>query len=104
MHQTNNKAPHINPASIFQGGGEMGDLMRAYDWEQHPLGQPEGWPESLKNNIRLILHSSFPMFIWWSEDLYMFHNDAYLPALGDKHPQPAPAGCGPRSGTTSARW
>jgi hypothetical protein len=26
------------------------------------------------------------MFIWWSDELYMFHNDAYLPALGNKHP------------------
>jgi PAS domain S-box-containing protein len=24
------------------------------------------------------------MFIWWSTDLYMFHNDAYLPCLGKK--------------------
>lgn len=61
--------------------------MRAYDWESHPLGDPLHWPESLKNNIRLILNSSFPMFIWWSKDLYMFHNDAYLPALGKKHPK-----------------
>ncbi|MGV3503266.1 MAG: sensor histidine kinase [Adhaeribacter sp.] len=87
MQATKNEAPVIKPADIFQGGGEMGALMRAYNWEQHPLGPPEGWPESLKNNIRLILHSGFPMFIWWSRELYMFHNDAYLPALGDKHPK-----------------
>lgn len=65
----------------------MGALMRAYDWDAHPLGNPGHWPASLKNNIRLLLHSGFPMFLWWSEGLYAFHNDAYLPALGDKHPQ-----------------
>ncbi|MDB5262602.1 MAG: hypothetical protein JWQ14_1883, partial [Adhaeribacter sp.] len=27
------------------------------------------------------------MFIWWSKGLFCFHNDAYLPALGKKHPQ-----------------
>ncbi len=64
----------------------MGALMRAYDWESHPLGKPQHWPESLKTNIRLMLNSAFPMFIWWSKELYMFHNDAYLPALGKKHP------------------
>ncbi|QCR25064.1 PAS domain-containing sensor histidine kinase [Pontibacter sp. SGAir0037] len=64
----------------------MGALMRAYDWDTHPLGNPETWPQSLKNNVRLLLNSGFPMFIWWSRELYSFHNDPYLPALGDKHP------------------
>ncbi|WP_246853781.1 sensor histidine kinase [Rufibacter aurantiacus] len=72
--------------TIFQGGGEMGALMRAYNWDAHPLGNPDSWPQSLRTNIRLLLNSEFPMFIWWSKDLYAFHNDAYLPALGKKHP------------------
>jgi PAS domain S-box-containing protein len=76
-----------NHFSLFEGDGEMASLMRVYNWEAHPLGSPEAWPESLKTTIRLILHSEFPMFIWWSKDLYMFHNDAYLPALGEKHPR-----------------
>lgn len=62
----------------------MGARMRAFDWDQHPLGNPSLWPESLKMNIRLLLNSGFPMFIWWSRELYMFHNDPYLPALGNK--------------------
>jgi hypothetical protein len=76
-----------NHFSLFVGGGEMASLMRSYNWETHPLGSPEGWPESLKTMMRLMLQSEFPMFIWWSEGLYMFHNDAYLPALGEKHPR-----------------
>lgn len=72
--------------STFEGGGEMGKLMRAYAWDQHPLGHPDQWPQSLKTNIRLMLHSEFPMFIWWSKDLYNFYNDAYIPSLGIKHP------------------
>ncbi|MBA9078234.1 PAS domain-containing sensor histidine kinase [Rufibacter quisquiliarum] len=82
--------PHKTSAqtlTIFQGGGEMGALMRDYPWENHPLGHPAQWPQSLKTNIRLLLNSEFPMFIWWSKDLYAFHNDAYLPALGKKHPK-----------------
>jgi PAS domain S-box-containing protein len=72
--------------NVFSGGGEMSACMQAFDWDNHPLGNPAQWPESLKMNIRLILNSRFPMFIWWSRELYMFHNDAYLPALGNKHP------------------
>ncbi|WP_223815758.1 sensor histidine kinase [Adhaeribacter rhizoryzae] len=86
MHPKQNIAPDTTVSSLFQNGGEMGALMRAFDWHAHPLGNPEHWPESLKNNIRLLLNSGFPMFIWWSEELFMFHNDAYLPALGNKHP------------------
>ncbi|MFD2247166.1 ATP-binding protein [Pontibacter ruber] len=87
MPQPENKTSNSITFSLFQGGGEMGALMRAYDWDNHPLGNPETWPQSLQTNIRLLLHSDFPMFIWWSEDFYMFHNDAYLPALGNKHPK-----------------
>ncbi|WPP53529.1 ATP-binding protein [Catalinimonas niigatensis] len=72
---------------LFKGGGEMGALIRAYSWYDHPMGDPEGWPQSLKIGIRMILDSGYPMFIWWSDELYMFHNDAYLPALGKKHPE-----------------
>lgn len=65
----------------------MGELMRAYNWDHHPLGPSQQWPQSLQNLIRLLLNSHYPMFIWWSTELYMFHNDPYLPALGKKHPQ-----------------
>ncbi|WP_238395771.1 sensor histidine kinase [Pontibacter pudoricolor] len=76
----------ITPA-FLQGGGEMGALIREYDWDNHPLGKPEDWPDNLKITVRMMLNSAFPMFVWWSADLYMFHNDAYLPALGNKHPK-----------------
>ncbi|GAB3539227.1 hypothetical protein GCM10027443_35490 [Pontibacter brevis] len=65
----------------------MGALMQEYDWNSHPLGNPADWPQSLQTGIQMILQSRFPMFIWWSDQLYMFHNDAYLPALGKKHPK-----------------
>lgn len=87
MHKTRSETLKSDSLSPFLGGGEMGELMRAFNWDNHPLGPPAQWPESLKANIRLLLNSRFPMFIWWSKDLYMFHNDAYLPALGNKHPK-----------------
>ena len=86
MSQPLNQANTDTSPSFLQGGGQMGALMRSYNWADHPLGKPESWPQSLQANIRLLLHSDFPMFFWWSGDFYMFHNDAYLPALGKKHP------------------
>lgn len=86
MSRIKDKDTFSNHLNLFDGEGEMPSLMRAFDWDSHPLGPPSQWPESLKTTIRLMLHSDFPMFVWWSRDLYMFHNDAYLPALGKKHP------------------
>ncbi|HET9277869.1 MAG TPA: PAS domain-containing protein, partial [Flavitalea sp.] len=73
---------------FLQGGGEMGELTRNYDWAQTPLGSPSGWPQSLRTTVAMILSSRFPMFLWWGEDMIQFYNDAYRPSLGNegKHP------------------
>jgi PAS domain S-box-containing protein len=33
----------------------------------------------------MMLLSGYPMFIWWSSELYMFHNDAYAPTFVGRH-------------------
>jgi hypothetical protein len=45
------------------GGGEMGALIRAFDWSQTPVGPIETWPQSLKTALHIILNSRYPMFI-----------------------------------------
>jgi PAS domain S-box-containing protein len=87
MQELQDSIPENTHFDLFEGEGEMASLMRAYNWEAHPMGTPVLWPQSLQAFIRLMLHSDSPMFIWWSQELYMFHNDAYLPALGNKHPK-----------------
>jgi PAS domain S-box-containing protein len=74
---------------FLQDGGEMGALTRAYDWSQSPVGPIEGWPQTLKTTVGTLLHSGFPMFLWWGDDMIQFYNDAYRPSLGDegKHPR-----------------
>ena len=69
-------------------GGDMGQLVREYNWADSPLGPSEKWPNSLKTLVHLLLNSSFPMFLFWGEDLTCFYNDAYRPSLGNdgKHP------------------
>jgi PAS domain S-box-containing protein len=68
------------------GGGDMGRLMRAHDWSATPLGPVAGWPQSLKVALRILLGSRYPMFVWWGRQMTMFHNDAYAPILGKRHP------------------
>jgi PAS domain S-box-containing protein len=68
------------------GGGEVGQLLRAFDWSESPLGEPDQWPQSLKTAVSIVLRSSYPMFIWWGPELINIHNDAYVPLMGRKHP------------------
>ena len=72
----------------MQGGGEMGELTRNFDWQKTSVGSPEQWPLSLRTTVGIILHSAFPMFLFWGKDLLCFYNDAYRPSLGidGKHP------------------
>ncbi len=75
--------------SLFlSGNGEMSKLMRQKDWGKTNIGTPDTWPKSLQALIAVILHSKFPMFIWWGAELTCFYNDAYRPSLGvtGKHP------------------
>src|SRR5882724_7117731 len=69
---------------FLQGGGEMGRRMRSFDWSNNPLGPAEGWPQSLKIVIRIMLTSRYAMWMGWGPEFYFFCNDAYLPTLGIK--------------------
>jgi signal transduction histidine kinase len=73
---------------FIQGGGEMGAVTRSFDWSNTTLGMPHQWPQSLRTTLGVILHSGFPMFLFWGEDLLCFYNDAFRPSLGvdGKHP------------------
>jgi len=73
--------------SFLLGGGEMGALIRSFDWTQTALGWPEHWPQSLKTAIRIMLTSRQPIWVGWGPDLLFFYNDAYKSIIGGKHPQ-----------------
>ena len=73
---------------FLEGGGEMGELIRNYNWSKTSLGSPDQWPQSLRISLGNVLNSGFPMFLFWGEDLISFYNDAFRPSLGvnGKHP------------------
>ncbi|MGZ3839830.1 MAG: ATP-binding protein [Flavisolibacter sp.] len=73
---------------FLQGGGEMGQLTRCFDWANTVVGSPDQWPQSLRTTVSNLLRSKFPMFLWWGPDMIQFYNDAYRPSLGNngKHP------------------
>ena len=72
---------------VFSGGGEIGDLMRRKDWSQTPLGPVDGWPQSLRSVVRILLTSRYAMWMGWGKDLTFLYNDTYgRMTLGEKHP------------------
>lgn len=72
---------------FLTGGGELGELTRAFDWSKTSLGPPETWPQSLRVTVRLMLNSRHPMFIWWGPELIQFYNDAFRETIGpERHP------------------
>ena len=69
------------------GGGEMGQLIRGYDWSETSLGPIESWPQSLRSAVSILLPSKAQIAMFWGPDLITLYNDAYRPVLGQKHPQ-----------------
>jgi PAS domain S-box-containing protein len=72
--------------SVLDGGGEMGALMRAFDWSQTAVGPVDAWPQSLRTAVRIVLTSRYAMFVWWGRELVNLYNDPYRAFLGSKHP------------------
>ncbi|HMJ14998.1 MAG TPA: PAS domain S-box protein, partial [Polyangiaceae bacterium] len=69
------------------GAGEAGRLMRARDWSNTALGEPERWPQCLKSALDLMLASGFPMLLLYGREYIVFYNDAFRPLLGAHHPR-----------------
>jgi PAS domain S-box-containing protein len=69
------------------GGGELGALIRTFDWSATGLGPIAAWPQSLKTVTSLILLSPVPMVLLWGEDGVMIYNDAYSVFAGGRHPR-----------------
>ncbi|MEV0216551.1 ATP-binding protein [Micromonospora sp. NPDC050695] len=71
---------------LFTDGGDTGRLMAALDWTGTPLGPVDGWPQSLRAAVRVVLSSRYPMLLLWGDHLTQLYNDAYSALIGDKHP------------------
>jgi PAS domain S-box-containing protein len=81
-----NEPKLISGGSFLAGGGEVGALIRAYDWSQSPLGVPGTWPQALKTLLGVMLGSKQPMFLAWGPERILLYNDGYAEILGRKHP------------------
>jgi PAS domain S-box-containing protein len=72
---------------IFSLDDVVGPDLAAVDWAATGLGPPEGWPQSLRTALGILLTSRFSMWMAWGPDLTFFCNAAYRhDTLGRKYP------------------
>lgn len=69
------------------GCGELGELVRTYDWARTPLGPIADWPQCLIFAVSTVLLSPVPIVLLWGADGIMIYNDAYSGFAGGRHPQ-----------------
>ena len=74
------------PALTKIVGGEMAARVRAFDWSKTSLGAREYWSPALRMAADIVLASNFPMALRWGPELIVLYNDAYAPALHERHP------------------
>ncbi|KAA8484354.1 signal transduction histidine kinase [Arcticibacter tournemirensis] len=72
--------------SFLRGGGSMGGLIRNKDWSETSLGDISIWPQSLRSAVSICLGASFPVCIYWGEELSLIYNDAWSVIPAQKHP------------------
>ena len=75
------------PWGWLTGCGQMGDLVRQLDWSRTSLGPLEGWSQTLRSSINLVLGSPAPGVVLWGPDGVMIYNDAYARFAGQRHPR-----------------
>jgi signal transduction histidine kinase len=71
---------------VFQGGGELGALCRAFDWASTPLGAVESWAQSLRTAAQMAVEAGLPCIVLWGRELIQIYNDAYAELIRAKHP------------------
>jgi len=73
---------------FLKGGGEMGELIRSFNWSATGLGDSANWPAPLKQTVSMMLSINFPILICWGPEYIQLYNDHFRPINGvTKHPQ-----------------
>ncbi|MFG3283286.1 SpoIIE family protein phosphatase [Streptomyces sp. NPDC048111] len=82
------EGPAAAGSDVFAVDTEVGGELALVDWAATtPLGDPEGWPQSLRTTVSILLSSKFSMWMAWGPELTFFCNAAYRrDTLGRKYP------------------
>lgn len=69
------------------GGGECGQLIRAFDWSATSIGPISGWPQWLRTSVDICLRAPIAIVMLFGDDGVLIYNDAYATFAGHRHPQ-----------------
>jgi len=61
-------------------------MMRDKDWSASTIGPIATWPQSLRSMLSAVFNSLMLGAVLWGPELLFFYNDAYIPSLGQRHP------------------
>ncbi|MEQ7154836.1 PAS domain-containing protein [Brevundimonas aurifodinae] len=65
----------------------MAERIRTHDWSDTPLGPIEGWPQSLKTVVGMMVAAPNPMVLLWGQAGTLIYNDGYARFAGRRHPE-----------------
>ncbi|RYD46759.1 MAG: PAS domain-containing sensor histidine kinase, partial [Sphingomonadales bacterium] len=74
-------------AGFLKGGGQLGELIAAFDWSKTSLGPIAAWPAAMRAQLGMMLRSPMPIVTLWGEPGVMIYNDGYSVFAGKRHPQ-----------------
>ncbi|MEH6680299.1 MAG: PAS domain S-box protein [Sediminicola sp.] len=63
-------------------GGKMGKLIKAKDWDDTPIGNPDTWPMFLRAMVAVMLENPFGMCIVWGTGYAQLYNDGFASIFG----------------------
>jgi two-component sensor histidine kinase len=75
------------PNGFPSDGGQLGALIRAFDWSRTSLGPIAQWPACLRTATDIVLRSPLPLMMLWGPDGVMIYNDPYSLIAGQRHPR-----------------
>ncbi len=76
----------VPPMDFLENAGELGHLIREFDWGATSLGPIASWPGYLRTTVSTILRSPVPIVTLWNPDGVMIYNEAYSAFAATRHP------------------
>ncbi len=65
----------------------MPALIDQFDWSATPLGPKHTWSPALRTTYDVMMGTGFAACVMWGPERTLLYNAAYIPILGQKHPQ-----------------
>jgi serine phosphatase RsbU (regulator of sigma subunit) len=70
----------------WRAAGPLQAAYEAVDWSAGPLGAVETWTPALLGAVDTMLHTRFPVTLFWGPEFVLVYNEGYAELIADKHP------------------